>query len=246
MTTDKLLILGTLLAGVCGTTGCQPVKSTNIRTSGVYAEFNVNESGATEATVGAWLRVGGPLSNTYLVLDGPDQIIAQLGGDSARMQGHSFGDYSVKFPYPAVDTEVRAIFERGPDDINAPDSTAILPGMFAVAPLAKTTYSRAVDALEIQWSPFDATQRVAWHVSGSCIDLVGASSATDAGVLKVPAGTLKKYVNHDESQKGAYIPDECTATVSVKKERLGQVDPAYEGGSFKASEERTTTFTTVP
>ena len=83
-------------------------------------------------------------------------------------------------------------FERGSDNVSASGSTVIVPGLFTLAPLVKTQYSRANDALEIDWAPFDPTQLVSWFVDGACVQLFGEDSAVDAGQVAIPAGTLHK------------------------------------------------------
>src|SRR5947208_1063493 len=104
---EKWLTVSLLLGIASGAVGCQKVDSTDVRTSGVYAAFIVTEDPAAEATVDATLQVGGPLSNTYLELTGPDRLTAYLGSKVYPMQGHSgiYQHYSAIIPYPASDTE---------------------------------------------------------------------------------------------------------------------------------------------
>jgi hypothetical protein len=42
------------------------------------------------------------------------------------------------------------------------------------------------------------------------------------------------------------VPDSCTATVNVERNRAGTLDPAYGGGTAVGTQERSVTFTTVP
>jgi len=239
-----------LLLGIAwGAVGCQKVDSTSVRTSGVYAGFIVSAQSTTKANVDATLQVGGALSNTFLKLTGPDHLTAYVGSNAYPMQGYSDIDqhYSAIIPYPETDTEVRVAFERGPDDVSAPGSTVIVPGLFALAPPARSQYSRANDTLEIDWAPFDPTQVVSWSVSGACVEGFGADSAVDAGLVVIPAGTLKKPPPPGPDEEHHPIPpDQCAATAYVTKSRDGHVDPAFTGGTFIASQERDVTFTSVP
>jgi hypothetical protein len=243
-------LMVTLLLGIAwGAVGCQKANSSDVRTPGVYAEFSVTELSSAQAKVDATLWVGGALSNTYLTLTGQDRLTAYVGSDVYPMLGHAgiFQSYSAIIPYPATDTELRVAFERGPDDISAPGSTVIVPALFALAPPAKAQYSRAVDAFEIDWSPFDPTQLVSWLVSGACVQALSEASAVDAGRLTIPAGTLKKPPDPGPDEEHHPIPpDQCTANAYVTKSRDGHVDPALSGGTFKASQERGVTFTSVP
>ena len=85
MKTGKWLRVSLLLEVAWGTAGCQKVNSTDVRTSGVYAEFSVTEHSATEATVDATLQVGGELSNTYLNLTGQDRLTVYVGTNAYPM-----------------------------------------------------------------------------------------------------------------------------------------------------------------
>jgi hypothetical protein len=238
-----------LFAIACGGLGCQKVTSTDIRTSGIYAELLVHEHGSVEATVDATLWVGGALSNTYLALTGPDHLTAYVGDAVFPMQGHTdiYESYSAIIPYPANDTEVRIAFDRGAADVSAPDSTVTVPGLFALAPLAKAQYSRANDPLEIDWAPFDTTQVVSWSVYGTCVELFGADAAADSGRVAIPAGTLKKPPPPGPDEEHHPIPpDDCSADADVTKARDGHVDPAFSGGTFNARQTRSLTFSSVP
>jgi hypothetical protein len=249
MKTKKWLMVSLLLGIASAALGCQKVDSTDVRTSGVYAEFIVTEHSDTEARVDATLWVGGALSNTYLTLTGPDHLTAYVGSDAYSMQGYSDIDqhYAAIIPYPATDTELRVAFDRGPDDVSAPGSTVILPALFAVAPFAKTQYSRANDALEIGWAPFDPAQLVSWSVSGACVQAFGDDGALDAGRVAIPAGTLQKPPPPGPDEEHHPIPpDQCSASVDLIKSRDGRVDPAFSGGTFKASQHRSGSFTSVP
>jgi hypothetical protein len=239
-----------LLLGVAwGVVGCQKVDSPDVRTSDVYAEFIVTEYSSAEARVDATLWVGGALSNTYLTLTGQDHLTTYVGSDLYPMAGQAdiTQHYSAIIPYPATDTEVRVAFERGPDKVSAPGSTVIVPGLFALPPLAKTQYSRANDALEIDWAPFDSTQLVSWLVYGACVLPFSEDGAVDAGQVAIPAGMLKKPPDPGPDEEHHPIPpDACMANASVTKSRVGRLDPAFSGGTFKASLERGATFTSVP
>jgi hypothetical protein len=247
--TERWLMAGLLVGIASAAGGCQKVDSTDVRTHGIYPELTVTWRSATEAKVDATLWVGGALSNTYLTLTGPDHLTAYVGSHAYPMQGSLaiYESYSAIISYPATDSEVRVAFDRGPDDVSAPDSAVIVPGLFAVSPPAKAQYSRGNDALEIDWAPFDPTQLVSWSVYGTCVQLFGEDNAADAGDVVIPAGTLKKPPPPGpDEEHHPNPPDACTATASVTKSREGHVDPAFSGGTFKASQEHDVTFTSVP
>src|SRR5262245_10958498 len=77
---------GSLLIGIaCAAVGCQKADSTDVRTAGIYAEFIVSAQSTTAAKVDASLWVGGPLSNTYLTLTGPDRLTTYVGSAAFPM-----------------------------------------------------------------------------------------------------------------------------------------------------------------
>ena len=123
----------------------------------------------------------------------------------------------------------------------------IMPALFALDAPAKTQYSRASDTLEIDWAPFDSTQVVSWSVYGTCVLLFGEDAAVDSGRVAIPAGTMKKPPPPGPDEEHHPVPpDDCTANADVSKSRDGHVDPAFSGGTFKASQDRSVTFTSVP
>jgi hypothetical protein len=249
MKTKNWLGFSLLIATTWVAAGCQKVDSTDVRTSGVYAELIVTEQSTTEAKVDATLWVGGALSNTYLKLVGQDRLTVYVGATAYPMQGNSsiYESYFATIPYPAIDTELRVDFERGPDDVSAPGSTVIVPGLFAVAVPARLQYSRAGDALEIDWSPYDTTQLVSWFVDGACLQTLGNNNVVDSGQASIPAGTLKKApLPGPDEEHHPIPPDACTASANVTKSRVGHIDPAFNGGTFKASLTRQASFISVP
>jgi hypothetical protein len=249
MKTGKWIGMSPLLWSACWVAGCKTVDSTTAQTSDVYAGYLVTEHSATEARVDATLQLGDASSTTYLKLTGQDRLTAYVGAVAYPMQGYSdvYQHYAVDIPYPATDTELRVAFERGPADVSALDSTAIVPGLFSIASLAKTPYSRTLDPLEIVWAPSDPTQPISWLVYGACVLPLSDGGAMDSGQFTVPAGTMQKPPPPGPDEEHHPIPpDQCKATVDVTKSRSGHVDPAFRGGTFKTSENRSISFTSVP
>jgi len=82
---------------------------------------------------------------------------------------------------------------------------------------------------------------------GDYVGTLGEDSAVDSGQVAIPAGTLKKPPDPGPDEEHHPIPpDQCTVTAYLTKSRDGQVDPAFSGGTFKASQVRSGTFTSVP
>src|SRR5262249_14751019 len=146
-------------------------------------------------------------------------------GEDSRPAFWGMVQYDVAFPYPTVDTELTIAFERGADDVSALGSKVVLPALFATTPLPTTSYSRANDALDLHWAPFDEAAPVDWLLSGSCLLPVRQNGAIDSGTVHIAPGTLRKPNAQDlpPSQEGTTIPDECIAALSVTKQRGGRI-----------------------
>jgi hypothetical protein len=108
------------------------------------------------------------------------------------------------------------------------------------------TASRA-EEISIGWSPSDASDPMTWSASGDCIESAGGSITGDPGSLVIGANTLRKKTPADPNDPTMAIPDSCLVTLSVRRVRDGSVDPAFEeGGSFSATQLRSTQFTSAP
>lgn len=223
------LLLSTGLAAGCK----QEVESTDIRTTGVYPVVDVTADGSGTTRVQVKLKVGGPASNTFLDLTGPDRLQATAGGLTKDMDSSGSVSYAATFSTDAAGPIVIA-FLRGPADTSAPNTTVNLPEPFAVT-LPTRELSRAADDLTFTWAPA-GTGNMDESLYGSCIDLISESIPDDG------TATISRDRFHAE-----HAGDTCTVTVSLGRSQAGQVDPAFtEGGSVKASQVRATSFTSAP
>ena len=86
-----------------------------------------------------------------------------------------------------------------------------------------------------------------WFVEGACLQSLVNSNVVDSGRATIPAGTLKKPpLPGPDEEHHPIPPDACTASVDVIKSRDGHIDPAFSGGTFKASQTRSVSFNSVP
>src|SRR3569832_2813747 len=81
----------TLLAlpALCACT--ESVESTDVRTTGVYPEFQIVADGSGTTNASARLKVGGNDSNTFLDLQGSDVLEVSAKRQTQRMK--SYGDF---------------------------------------------------------------------------------------------------------------------------------------------------------
>lgn len=231
---------------------CERVESSDVRTSGIYADMTVTARGDGESQVSAALRVGGSLSNTYLELVDGDELMAIQGEDEVRMSKRSIPlgpvSYVASFPVDAENTPFRVSFSREPHDEaekacrggSAPSSFATLPAPFTIdGPDAGRTFSRADDDIEVTWSPTGSRDRMSWRVSGSCVENDSGDIDSDSGRFVVRRGDLRPIENRER--------DDCSLTIEIVRQRAGQIDPAYgEGGRFVARQVRQIRVESVP
>jgi hypothetical protein len=232
--------------------GCERVESTDVRTSGIYADLDVVARGDGDSTVSASLRVGGPRSNTYLELVEGDALTAHQGEDETEMDEHSFPlgpvTYDARFEVDDENTPFRIEFAREAHDEveencrggGAPNSFATLPAPFALdGPGADQTFSRADADIEITWSPNGFRDAMTWTVSGSCIHTESGDISGDPGRVSIERGRLRALDNRQA--------ETCSMTVELVRTRAGAVDPAYgEGGSFSARQVRAISLRSAP
>lgn len=226
------------------TAACERVESSDVRTSGIYADMTVTAVGDGTSRVSAALRVGGSLSNTYLDLVDGDELMAIQGEDEARMSERSIPlgpvHYEATFDVDTENTPFRVSFAREPHDEtekecrggSAPNSFATLPAPFTIdAPAEDRAFSRADDDIEITWSPNGRRDAMSWRASGSCIEGDSGDIDTDNGRFVISRGKLRLRREADDNS--------CDVTITITRSRPGQIDPAYgEGGRFVARQVR--------
>lgn len=236
MRTPSLGLIGTLVITTSLAAGCrQKVESTDIRTSGIYPDVDVIADGSGSTRVQVRLKVGGPVSNTFLDLVGDDRLQVTAGGVTKDMDGSGVS-YAATFPTEAAGSFVIALL-RGADDTSAPSTTVNLPAPFTVS-LAARELSRATDDLTFTWTPAGGSGDLDESLTGSCVDII-LETIPDDGTATISRDRLQT------SAGGA--GDSCTVTLSLARSEAGQPDPAFtEGGSVTATQIRTTTFTSAP
>jgi hypothetical protein len=233
----NMRIGGALLAAVTFL-GCKETTSSEfIRTGGIAALMSVGAESGDAAKVRVELKVGGRDSNTYVILDGGDKLIAKAGTESKDMYSVGEGVYEAELAQGGqVDFTVSLDRE---EDEDAPNSRVTLPAAFTIAqPQPGDTLSRADDGLLIAWTPVaEVTGTVS--LSGSCIQSASYDVAGSAGTLVVGPGELKST---DEM-----MPEGCTVEIVISFAREGVADPAYDEESYiRASQTRRASYFSDP
>jgi len=237
------IVFGLTLGAAVGLVGCgESIDSTSVKTDGIWADFTARADGSGNTDVRAGLKTGGPNSNTFLTLEEGDELTFHADGDPHDPNTQEvFDQYEVYVKNISVDqggTEFRVEFTRENGE-DAPNSSVVLPEKFQItAPSADEEFSRSSDdvTVEIDSEQQGTDKRVI--VRGDCLNTTYNSDFSGTSVT-IPADEL-------ESEDDSDAPDECEAEIEVKRIMGGEVDGAYEGGSFSGVQKRTTSFTSTP
>jgi hypothetical protein len=220
--------------------GCAKTESSDLLTSGIYADLSARSRGMGTTTISATLYVDNPNNLNFVELTGNDQLIASYGGQDKVMSQIELGNIVSHAAEFSTDVEGAAFtikFQRSVD-AGAPMSLATLPAKFTLGTVPATA-SRAAP-LALSWSPSAYTDAMAWKATGDCIGDVQGPVTGDPGMLTIPAGTMVK-------RQGQNIADTCTVTITMTRSRPGVLDTHYgKGGAVVGIQERTVTLTSTP
>jgi hypothetical protein len=158
---------------------------------------------------------------------------ASLDGEERATTVDLFGARVAAFPAGAADGAVLRVTRDG----DGASATVSVPEGFTLDGPAAV---RAGNGITISWQPSARPGRMTWSAeiacqSGRLAALLGDAVA-DTGTLAIAASRLPAPDNSD-----------CTATVTLRRERDGSVDDAFEDGSrLVAAQERTISFERLP
>jgi len=246
VTMMQRLILGLVVLG--STLACtETVDSTDVRTGGVYADYAAVANGAgTHVT--ARLKVGGDESNTYMDLEGEDRLVATIGNDDVRMTDDNNNEmYEASFAEDSGGTVVEIAFQRGPDDVDAPNSSATLPEGFTLSGVTENDTIQRTDDIVITWDPSGLGDAMAWDIDGDCVSLDAGVDRTppDTGTLTIAAGQIEPKFESDAEET-------CDVTFTLDRSRAGSVDRHFNTddsdgpGEFTATQRRGIVFRSAP
>ncbi len=230
-----VLLFAALTWSACA---CETVKSTDIKTSGLYAELEADAPGSGRVNVKATLRLGAG-SLTFLELTPGESLVATVGSTNRAMSRQSvFGTtwYEASFDGDGEGTAVKVSLARVADS-SAPESVATLPAAFVFsAPTANTTVPRS-GSLIVSWTGSGAADPMHLSAKGACIQPVDAEVTGASGTHTFAPFTVA----------GGNETNTCNVVITLVRTRIGMVDPAYgKGGAFKATVTRTLNLSSTP
>lgn len=227
--------------GLLSVAACETLDSADLRTSGVYAEIEVEAHGDGQSIVRTTLRPGGDSSNTYLELTAGDRLLATAQAQTKTMvASRNVWDevhYLAAFSRDEADTEFRVAFERPSENgEDADDSTVSLPEPFRLtSPRAGALVVPGEDRVRITWDRA-AGDPVEVRLEGDCIWPFERVIHDDRGGLVVQPGDLE-----------AHGEESCRVEVTVARVRRGELDSNFgEGGRIEARQIRRTWLVVRP
>lgn len=217
--------------------GCtETVDSQNIKTPGISATIVATAESDTATTIVATLQVGGPSSNTYVNLEGGDQIFAAIGTDRVAMQAQDSGEYAATFKTAAADTDFVVDLQRVVE-ADAPANHGTLPSPFALT-VGASSVSRTAD-LTFTWNPSGSKDDMHLNLTGSCVFNQSIDIPGDTGTFTLTGNTLQPT--------NSMMAETCDISVEMQRTRTGTTDPGLDSeSSFTLHQVRTAKFTSTP
>jgi hypothetical protein len=241
----NIILVATALSSMA-MIGCskEVTSSANIRTAGISALIDVTAEDDKNSTVHVDLRVGGSSSNTFVILESGDKLVAEAkavgatAGTAVDMQAQSEGEYEAEFATAAEDTEFLVKLERSVDD-DALANSGKMPAPFQIVSVPDSSPSRANEDVTITWTPTDIDADMKMELSGTCIFNKSIDVAGDEGKYTIEKGTL--------DSTGGDMPKDCDVTVEMRRTQSGTADPIFDKESwFRLHQVRKASFTSKP
>ncbi|MCA9547431.1 MAG: hypothetical protein KC613_23670 [Myxococcales bacterium] len=208
-------------------TGCSQMGSSQVPTQDIEATITLTARGDGRTVIDADLRHARSAWGESVNLETGDALVAEYDGRRRRLDG-GFG-YSGVLPTDAPDMLVRVALDRM-SFTPAPDSRVRLPDPFE-AFRTRGVYDVDYDTIPIEWSG-GSDDAMSVEISGHCIFGFERTLRFDDGVFLLRPGELDATSSWDGSP--------CTLDVTLRRTRVGVLDPALDGGSIVAQQVRTT------
>jgi hypothetical protein len=222
---------------------CQTASSSDLKTSGFYAEIGGTADGSGSTLVTETIRLGS-LSTTYVVLSAGDTITAKSGSDSPHTLSKSeflgIVNYVGTLSGDDEGKSFTVALNRGSGDTSAPNSSFTLPAKLELtSPAAGTTFVRGRDPITVSWDNSGKPDKLSVELTGTCIDSIVKSDVTDNGTLVIGSSEVKASKDNETKT--------CELTLRVGRLRTGTLDSAYgKGGTSIGQQVRTLTIKSGP
>lgn len=222
-------------------TACTPPKSADeVATADMVAYLDVTCDGETSVATASF-TYGSGVPVTYVQLGLEDTLTATAADLTKEMGELVAGDlvsYVASFDVVEAESAFTISLERTTDE-SAPSSVATLPPPFEITGSEPDqTFSRGGEDITLSWSGETADDRMTLTADGDCIDDYEQSIDPDTGSVVVTAGSLPSTTGKEA--------EACEVTFWLKRDRSGEVDPTFAGGTYSAKQYRTLTVYAEP
>ncbi len=213
-----------LLSIICG---CSSTTSDNIKTSGIYAIFTIeNQYGQANVTAKASLQVGG-ITGSYIELVGDDKLFCDDKELTARKPGLGIIEYTAQLPKKNAGEKYVFKFKRKDEEHTI--EVVQLKEVHIVQPAQSQSFKISQD-IKVKWEPI-STEDIDLSIDGGCIDPHTKMFSTDNGEYVISGGTLKFDANAETKK--------CTATILIRRNIATGIPNEFDGGtafSYSVSE----------
>jgi hypothetical protein len=221
----RLLIAGLIALPLA----CSQVSSTKVKTAAIQAVYSVNANESGETEVAATLKDGAD----YVSLSGGDSIQAVVNAMETPLTGASnlYGQlsYTAELAVNAPGTVIAVELQRASPNVSALNSSVALPSDFNAVTDTTDTLSRSTDTITVYWDTMPLVgESMSWVATGSCIAQSNGEIQDATTQLVIPPGTL---VTQADGPSDGGTPTTCPVTITILRQRLGNIDPALHSGS---------------
>jgi hypothetical protein len=226
------------LSCACVLAACAATTSSkNVRTAALVALIDITSERPDQTVVSANMVVGGRDSNTHVVLEDGDQLVATCQGEKLEMSSVGNGSYAARFA--RSDGEFVIGLERTADK-PAPRNVGNMPASFEITSLfGDTAFSRANDALTVTWTPGGTDSVVSIELEGDCIHSTVLEAGKDPGTFTIEAGKVTAWKSQEK--------ESCNVALRVVQTKHGEPDPALGADSSVVLRQiRATRFVSAP
>lgn len=219
------------LAGCNGT-----LSSHDVRTSRLAALIDITAE-REEAVVSADVVVDGQRSNSHVVLEAGDRLVASCGGEQQAMVSLGNGSYEARF---TRGDGAFAVSLQRTSDVSAPNSTGALPPPFEITSgFSDAPLSRANDTLTLLWSPSATDAVVTVEVESDCVHSEDFQVVGDPGQFVIEPGRLSAWQSQED--------ETCNVALRVVRTRIGRPDSTLGSDSSVVLRQiRNTRFVSAP
>jgi len=229
-----------------GLSACNTINSEDVKTSGISFSTDITSATGTDSEVVVFLTSGNGFPANDVNLSVGDTLTATASGTTRTLSRTSAGVYKVAMP-TGYSADFRVALTRD-NDTNAPNSTVTLPAPFALSAPSPSQFFTNGSNITMDWSPTNMNNTFSFSYTTTCTDTVG-QPLVGSGFSKVIPDTGSYTFNTTDllpTFGSVATTQPCSSILTLSRSNTGIVDPNYDSGSMKASQNRSITISFAP